>query len=261
MRGGEGPGWRFRHPGYGDYTRGGSMGRTFLVCHGAWSAGWVWKKMHPLMQAAGHRLVTPTYTGLGERAHLANPSIDLETHIQDILNVIQYEDLRDIMLVGHSYGGMVATGVADRARDRATKLIYIDAFVPEDGQSLLDLNDVARPRMRELATSGDGWRVPPNPTPPDTPPADVAWLNERRVHMPVKCFQSKLKLSGGPLALPRSYIYATRAAPLDTFGQFAKVTKNDPAWDYHEIDASHSPNVTAPEALMALLDAIAARQA
>ena len=100
------------------------MGATFLVCHGAWSAGWAWKKMHPLMAARGHRLVTPTYTGLGERAHLASPSIDLETHIQDVLNVIKYEDLRDIVLVGHSYGGMVATGVADRARDRINQLIY-----------------------------------------------------------------------------------------------------------------------------------------
>ena len=146
------------------------MGAIFLVCHGAWSAGWAWKKMHPLMAAAGHRLVTPTYTGLGERAHLANPSIDLETHIQDILNVIRYEDLRDIVLIGHSYGGMVATGVADRARDRIHRLIYIDAFVPDDGQSLLDLNEPDRPRMQELAKSGDGWRVPPNPTRPDTPP-------------------------------------------------------------------------------------------
>ena len=127
-----------------------SSPKTFLVCHGAWSAGWAWKKMHPLMAAGGHRLVTPTYTGLGERAHLANPSIDLETHIEDVLNVIKYEDLRDIVLVGHSYGGMVATGVADRARDRVTQLIYIDAFVPGDGQSLFDLNEVARQRMQEL---------------------------------------------------------------------------------------------------------------
>ena len=109
------------------------MAATFLVCHGAWSAGWAWKKMHPLMAAAGHRLLTPTCTGLGEREHLANRSIDLETHIQDILNVIKYEDLRDIVLIGHSYGGMVATGVADRARDRIAQLIYLDAFVPQDG--------------------------------------------------------------------------------------------------------------------------------
>ena len=232
--------------------------KTFLVCHGAWSAGWAWKKMHPLMSKAGHRLVTPSYTGLGERAHLAIPSIDLETHIADMLNVIKYEDLRDIVLVGHSYGGMVATGVADRARDKVKQLIYVDAFVPNDGQSLLDLNEKDRQRVEDLASSGDGWRVPPNPTPPDTPPADVDWLSERRVHMPVKCFQTRLKLQGGPLTLPRSYIYATRITPADTFGPFARMTKGDPAWRYFEIDASHSPNVTAPEALMALLQKIAA---
>ena len=232
--------------------------KIFLVCHGAWSAGWAWKKMHPLMQAAGHRLITPTYTGLGERVHLANPSIDLDSHIEDVMNVIKYEDLRDIVLVGHSYGGMVATGVADRARDKVKQLIYIDAFVPNDGQSLLDLYEADRPRMQKLSKSGDGWRVPPNPTPPDTSPADVEWLSMRRVDMPVKCFETKLKLQGGPLTLPRSYIYATRITPADTFGPFARQTKNDPAWNYYEIDASHSPNVTAPEALMALLQKIVA---
>ena len=112
--------------------------------------------------------------------------------------------------------------------------------------------------MQELANSGDGWRVPPNPTPPDTAPADVEWLSARRVDMPIKCFETKLKLQGGPLTLPRSYIYATRITPADTFGSFAKMTKGDAAWSYYEIDASHSPNVTAPEALMALLQKIAA---
>jgi len=236
----------------------GSSAKTFLVCHGAWSAGWAWKKMHPLMSKAGHRLITPTYTGLGERAHLAHPAIDLETHIGDMLNVIKYEDLSDIVLIGHSYGGMVATGVADRAREKVRQLIYIDAFVPRDGQSLLDLNEVARARMQEAAKAGDGWRVPPNPTPPDTSPEDVAWLSERRVHMPIKCFETKLKLHGGALTLPRSYIYATRITPADTFGPFAKQSKADSAWRYFEIDASHSPNVTAPEALIGLLDKIAA---
>ena len=232
--------------------------KTFLVCHGAWSAGWAWKKMHPLMSKAGHRLVTPSYTGLGDRAHLAQPGIDLEAHIADMLAVIKYEDLRDFVLIGHSYGGMVATGVADRARDKVQQLIYVDAFVPQDGQSLLDLNEPARARMQEAARSGDGWRVPPNPTPPDTSPADVEWLSTRRVNMPIKCFETKLKLHGGALTLPRNYIYATRITPADTFGPFARMTKGDPAWSYHEIDASHSPNVTAPEALMALLTKIVA---
>src|SRR4051794_41147213 len=185
--------------------------KTFLVCHGAWSAGWAWKKMHPLMSKAGHRLVTPSYTGLGERAHLAHPAIDLETHITDMLNVIKYEDLRDFVLIGHSYGGMVATGVADRARDKVRQL-----------------------------KSGDGWRVPPNPTSPDTPPEDVAWLNERRVNMPLQCLEQPLKLSA-PLSLPRSYIYASRISPADVFGRFAKMAKNNSAWRYRKIDASHSP--------------------
>jgi len=234
-----------------------SSPKTFLVCHGAWSAGWAWKKMHPLMSKAGHRLVTPTYTGLGERAHLAHPGIDLEAHIADMLAVIKYEDLRDIVLVGHSYGGMVATAVADRAREKVKQLIYVDAFVPESGQSLLDLNEMARARMQEMAKSGDGWRVPPNPTPSDTSPEDVDWLSARRVHMPIKCFEARLTLSR-PLTLPRSYIYATRITPADTFGPFAKMAKNNPAWRYHEIDASHSPNVTAPELLMVMLEKIAA---
>ena len=232
--------------------------KTFLLCHGAWGGGFAWRKMHALMLAAGHRLLTPTYTGLGERAHLAHQGIDLNSHIEDMLNVIKYEDLRDIVLIGHSYGGMVATGVADRARDKVRQLIYIDAFVPGDGQSLLDLNEVARPRMQELSKTGDGWRVPPNPTPPDTAPADVEWLTARRVDMPIKCFETNLKLQGGPLTLPRSYIYATRITPADTFGPFARMTKSDPAWSYFEIDASHSPNVTAPEALMVLLQKIIA---
>ena len=136
------------------------------------------------------------------------------------------------------------------------QLIYLDAFVPEDGQSLFDINEPARQRMQELAKTG--WRVPPIPTPPDTSPADLEWLTARRVDMPIKCFETRLKLNGGELTLPRSYIYATRITPADTFGQFATRARSEAGWRYYEIDASHSPNVTAPEALMALLQKIVA---
>jgi pimeloyl-ACP methyl ester carboxylesterase len=108
---------------------------TFLVAHGAWSAGWAWKKMRPLLRARGHELFTPTHTGLGERSHLASPEIDLETHIADILGVLQFEDLKGIVLIGHSYGGMVATGVADRARERVARLVYLDAHVPRTAKA------------------------------------------------------------------------------------------------------------------------------
>jgi pimeloyl-ACP methyl ester carboxylesterase len=235
-----------------------SSSKTFLVCHGAWSAGWAWKKMHPLMQAAGHRLITPSYTGLGERAHLASESLDLDAHILDILNVIGYENLQDIVLIGHSYGGMVATGVADRMREHIAQMIYIDAFVPRDGQSLFDLNEAAIASMRRAARDGDGWRIPPMQTPSDTSAADVAWLSARRVAMPIKCFEQKLKLQHGETTLPRSYIYATRITPADTFAQFSRRTRNEAGWRHFEIDASHSPNVTAPEELMALLQKIVA---
>jgi pimeloyl-ACP methyl ester carboxylesterase len=231
---------------------------TFLVAHGAWSAGWAWKKMHPRLAVGGDRLFTPTYTGLGERVHLASPSVDLDTHVQDVLGVLEHEDLRDVLLIGHSYGGMVATGVADRARDRIARLVYLDAFAPQDGQSLFDLlPDEARARMREDArVNGDGWRIGPNPTPADTSPEDLAWILPRRHPQPLRCFDTPLTLRHGPLTLPRSYIYCTRIAPGDVFGRFAERARRE-RWDYHEIDTSHSPNVTAPDSLAKVLRAVA----
>jgi pimeloyl-ACP methyl ester carboxylesterase len=229
---------------------------TFLVAHGAWSAGYTWKKMHPLLSAAGHRLVTPTYTGLGEREHLADPSNDLERHIQDVLAVIKYEDLQNIVLIGHSYGGMVATGVADRARDKLSRLVYLDAFVPRDGEALFDLVPAeGRRAMEESARAGDGWRVRPNPIPADTSEADTKWLAERRLPQSIRCFNSPLHISA-ETTLPRSYIYCTRTPPADTFRPFATRAKAEAGWRYYEIDASHSPHVTAPEALAGLLERI-----
>lgn len=232
---------------------------TFVVCHGAWSAAWAWKKVRPLLRAAGHEIFTPTYTGLGERAHQVNRSINLDTHIADVLAVLDCEDLRHVALVGHSYGGMVATGVADRAADRIAKLIYIDAFVPETGNSLFDLLPAsARTSRQEGALAqGDGWLLPPNPTPPDTSPEDVAWITPRRRWQPMATFTQAIRLTGSSAHLPRTYVYCTRTAPDDTFGQFARRFKADPTWKVHDIDASHSPNVTAPEALTRLLDQIA----
>ena len=239
-----------------------SNGATFVVAHGAWSAGWSWKKMHPLMTAAGHRLYTPTYTGLGDREHLASPSNDLETHIKDILAVLKYEDLRNVVLIGHSYGGIVATGVADLARDRITQIIYLDAFVPKNGQSLLDLlPPPVRQRMQESVKAGDGWRIQPNPSPPDTSEADLKWIAERRLAQSFKCFEMPVQLSGADISLPRSYIYCKRIAQGDPFRQFAERAKSEAGWRYFELDASHSPHVTAPDALAALLQTIVSGRA
>ncbi len=227
-----------------------------MVAHGAWSAGWAWKKMRPLMAARGHSLWTPTYTGLGERSHLASPEVDLETQITDIVQVLEMEDLSDVVLVGHSYGGMVATGVADRAAGRLRQLIYLDAFVPEDGDSLASLTGQTAEAMR--AAAEDGWKSPPRPIPPDTPRADLAWIARRRMTHPVGCFTQPLRLTGGGAQLPRHYIYALKTDDRDTFGRFHERARTTPGWTAHAIDASHNAHITAPEALADLLDSIIA---
>ena len=227
---------------------------TFLLAHGAWAAAWAWKKMPPLMSARGHRFITPTYTGLGEREHLSRPDIDLDTHIQDVLNVIKYEGLNGIILIGHSYGGMVATGVADRAGDRIARLIYLDAFVPRDGQCLFDLVSAEnRERsIRRAESEGEGWRLPPNPMPADTPEEDRRWAEPLRLPQPILTVQQPLRLRQDPLPMPISYIYCTRD---NTFERFALRARQE-GWDYHELDSSHNPHITMPEQLAALLDKI-----
>jgi pimeloyl-ACP methyl ester carboxylesterase len=231
---------------------------TFVICHGAWSSGWAWKKMRPLMRAAGHELITPSCTGLGERSHLAHPGINLDSHIQDLLQVLEFEDLRDVVLLGHSYGGMVATGVADRAASRIRQLVYLDAFVPRHGESAMSLQPPAvQNRMAQLVRSqGEGWRVPANPLPPDTAADDVAWANPRRVMQPLKCFEQPITLTGAAEDLPRAYIYCTRSGPGDVFRQFADRVKNAAGWCYTEMDASHNPHITCPVALMQVLEGL-----
>lgn len=227
---------------------------TIVLCHGAWSAAWAWRRMRPLFADAGHVFHAPTCTGLGERAHLAGPDVDLETHIADILGVIETEELTGITLLGHSYGGMVATGVADRARDRVEKLVYLDAFVPRDGEALLDLAapELARRMRDDAARDPEGWRVRPNPVPPDTAPEDLAWIERHRGDMPLRCFSTPLRLGAEP-SCPRHYIYATRIALGDPFRPFHDRATIEAGWTAREIDASHSPAVTAPELLMRTL--------
>src|SRR5262249_11216338 len=143
-----------------------------------------------------------------------------------------------------------ATGVADRARDRVARIIYLDAFVPEDGQSLMDLvPSQGRDGMRAACLAGDGWRVPPREMPPDTPADDREWAAARRTAPPIAAFEERLSLSGQPLP-PRAYIYCRRADSNDSFGPFAARARRE-GWPYVEMDASHNPHITAPRELCA----------
>src|SRR3972149_4847700 len=135
---------------------------TFVLVHGAWSGSYRWRKIRPLLWSKGHEVYTPSLTGLGERRHLAGPHVHLSTHIEDVANVFFYEDLSGVVLLGHSYGGMVVTGVADRLPERIAHLVYLDAFLPNDGDSLYSLGGGRVPQTEDPSTgSGQGWQGPP----------------------------------------------------------------------------------------------------
>jgi pimeloyl-ACP methyl ester carboxylesterase len=172
---------------------------------------------------------------------------------------LEYEDLTDVVLLAHSYGGMVATGVANRLPDRIAQLVYLDAFVPKDGQSMIDLlppSAAEETRQRALET-GDGWRLPPNPLAPDTPGELREWMTKRRMPQTLLTQSQPITLRPG-VAVPRhSYIYCMRIGPCDIFGSFAAQAKADPAWRYFEIDSTHGPHITAPDQLVELVDRIA----
>ncbi len=144
---------------------------TFVLCHGGFAGGWQWRQVADLLRANGHTVYTPTFTGLGERVHLAHPDVDLDTLITDVVNVIQYEELTDVTLVGYSFSGMVITGVADLIPERLSRLVYLDAYVPRDGESLIDLLGTAlTTQLMAMAEGvGDGWKVPHIPNPDEDP--------------------------------------------------------------------------------------------
>jgi len=209
--------------------------------------------MRPLFQRAGHEFFAPSYTGLGERTHLAQPGVNLDTHIQDVLGTLRFERLRDVVLIGHSYGGVVATGVAARARDQVRKLIYLDAFIPRSGQCALDLLPPGMAAQAEQLAreQGDGWRVPSSPLPPDTSADDVAWAQPLRMPQPIETLRQPLVFDEQQLP-PRAYVLCTRVLPGDPFRPSAERARAE-GWPYAEIDASHNPHITAPAELLAVL--------
>jgi len=231
---------------------------TYVLVHGAWHGGWCWQRVTPLLRAAGHEVWTPTLTGLGERSHLASPEIDLNTHIQDVVNVLEYEDLRKVILVGHSYGGMVITGVAERAAERLIHLIYLDAFVPRDGQLLLDLVDQPRRAAIQEHVLPEGL-VPPFPIEAFgvTAGADVRWVEPKLVPHPLKTLTTPVRLiDPAAVALPRTYIYCGNPA-MGPFDQFAERLQKEKGWRYRELATGHDAMVTMPGQLADLLIEVA----
>ncbi len=236
---------------------------TYVLVHGACHGGWCWRRVAPLLRAAGHEVFTPTLTGLGERAHLAHRGIDLEAHIEDVAAVLAYEELREVVLVGHSYAGMVITGVAERAADRLAQLVYLDAGVPRDGEAGLDLfapEEVAAMRA-QVAATGEGWRLPPpgGERPWDvTAPDDVRWVRSKVTPHPFATFTQPLRLANyAAAAVPRTFIHCTAAPPAPWRRLSLRRVRAEPGWRYRALPTGHEAMVTMPRELADLLLATA----
>ncbi len=239
---------------------------TFLLVHGAWHGGWCWRKLTPLLAAAGHAVFTPTLTGLGERSHLATPEVGLSTHVRDVVQLLEFEDLRDVLLVGHSYGGMVVAGVAGAAAERLSQLVYLDAYVPADGQAMVDLVPAERltDMDRRVREEGQGWLLPsfaPEPWPVTVrerylvaDPAEVDWLASRLVGQPFKTFSEPVHCPPATAdALPKTYIRCPRY-PNPAFDRYAAAASAPGSgWRSYELPTSHDAMVTAPRELSEVL--------
>jgi pimeloyl-ACP methyl ester carboxylesterase len=228
---------------------------TFVLVHGAWAGSLLWRPIARALREAGHEVYTPTLTGLGERRHLLNRDIDLGTHTNDVLGVIDYEDLSDIVLVGHSYGGMVVTGVADAIPDKIRSLVYLDAFVPENGQSLFGLVPAGAPRPdRPPIPPAEDYLTPPLPPAAFGVSPEVAAFMERKASsQPTACFTQPVKLTGGIDRIRRkTYIYCNVPAPT-TFTPFYEKLKNKPGWEMHILPCTHLVQMDMPNELTALL--------
>jgi pimeloyl-ACP methyl ester carboxylesterase len=230
---------------------------TFLLIHGAWHGGWCWRRVSDLLTKKGHRVFAPTLSGVGERAHQFRGDINLTTHIEDVLGVVKWEDLSNFVLCGHSYGGMVITGVADRIPDKIGSLVYLDAFIPEDGQSLFDQQpEDRRPGVINGAGAAGGLAVPPMPAAFFKVNArDADWVNRQCTPQPLGTLIEKIKLTGAHKRVPKkTYILAgDYAGPV--FSRTYERLKSDKAWTAHSVPSGHDVMLDQPEKLAELLEA------
>lgn len=224
---------------------------TFVLVHGAWAGGWDWLRVMDALLAKGHRVYAPTLSGLGERSHLASENITLTTHMQDIVNEITYKDLNDVVLVGHSYAGFVITGVAERIADRLSSIVYLEAFIPEDNQSFVDIAP---------------WidrSLPMVPAPPTSPgdylrEADRAWVDSKATAQPLGTFIETLRVTGAYQRIPKKTFI--RATGWDgPFDQTVAVARADPSWRVFELACGHDVPVDMPAELAAILEGASAR--
>jgi len=229
---------------------------TFVLVHGAWTGALIWRPIAHALRKAGHEVYAPTLTGLGDRRHLLTREVGLDTHIRDVLGVIEYEGLADIVLVGHSYGGMVITGVADAIPGKIASLIYLDAFVPEDGQSLFSMLPPDRPHA---AAPGADWLTAPLPVEVFGNVSQQVrdFMARKAMPQPTACFSQSVKLTGGIDRIRRkTYVYCNDPEP-NTFTPVYEKLRARADWTVRTLPCTHFVQMDMPDELTALLQTAA----
>jgi len=240
---------------------------VYVLVHGAWHGGWCWHKVAPFLHVGGNKVYTPTLTGLGEKSNFLSGDISLDTHIYDIVDLLEYEDLEQVVLIGHSYAGMVISGVADKVPSRLKHLVYLDAFTPNDGESISDLHPSFVAKLRRIASEkGDGWLVPFSEEVINTKggplygiedAADLMWLRGKLTPHPLACFEQKIYLKNKEgLALPKTYIWCSvrQGVRTEKWGFFKEARRaQELGWGLYEIESDHDAMITKPKELSDIL--------
>ncbi|MDO8213156.1 alpha/beta fold hydrolase [Conexibacter sp. CPCC 206217] len=233
---------------------------TFVLVPGAWHGGWCWQRLAPLLRAEGHTAVAVTLTGLGERAHLVSPAVTLDTHVRDVVGVLDCERLSDVVLVGHSYAGQVVAGVASARPQLVGRVVYLDAFLPHDGERAIDLQppQIAHHYRESVAAAGFGWLIPPRSLEVLGVPeqADRDWLADRLVPHPFRTYTDPATVSAQSRAIPSAFVECVDwMRVFRPFGERAR----EFGWPVHELATGHEAMVTAPAQLAQVLGAIVDR--
>jgi pimeloyl-ACP methyl ester carboxylesterase len=229
----------------------------FVLVHGGRHGGWCWRRVAPLLRRAGHEVLTPSLTGLGDRAHLVNPTIGLDTHAEDIVQLLACEDLRNVILVGHSYGGMVISEALERVADRVSFVVFLDAHMPHKGESVSDLTSpaVIAELDRAVIEHGEGWLVPTTDASfwGLSDPADIEWVNSRATPQPVKTYRDPSHAEV-VWTHPGMYIECGDSLHPSAGAERARArSEHDPSFHHRVIGGGHEPMVTSPNAVVGLL--------
>jgi pimeloyl-ACP methyl ester carboxylesterase len=245
-------------PGPAGPARAQANAKTFVLVHGASQGGWCWRRVSDRLERRGHKVFTPTLTGLGERSHLMGADVNLDMHITDVVNVIKWESLQGIVLVGHSYGGWVVSGVAEQMLPAISAIVFLDAFMPENGQKGLDLNsERSKAEIAGALQKGDVSRPPPPATTWNVNEKDRAWVDAKQTAQPIGVSLQPIRLTGARERVgKKTYIRATDYAN-PNFDRFYAKTKADPSWRTYAVHCGHDVMIDMPDRLVEILEEVA----